>query len=711
MATVKDKDTSDDTKSTFGGSNFSFGSVSGNSNSNSQQNFVPPSFGLKFSFNSNSTNNNQQPSTTAFNFGGSTAFGASNTSNAQAHTIPTPNPFDINTSNTSYTNPFATTVGTTNNSSGFNFNFGGNTTNNNNLFGATASKKPNKPAEIIETGFNKEILTYGYIRTQYKSDNIIPGDISKLCLSMYGKDDIIWNIDIQELKALGMNEEIWSPIYKHNQFQFRLMVKLQRVTMKRKKTDTDSNISNTSFNFGGLSSSVYYEADAFTFYTEFIKASGNLLLNQVTLFSEIDVDGKLYRKIIKSSTGKLAASNASRIHSVDILKEALEQNTDKKFLNFKMNFNVNDLQLIDQNSNKMYINHRDFDVFRKYKFEWKLNLNKHKPDNIYTMNDAKCYYSPIFYKFLYLAFISDDSEKDKGFIQLCHSSLPFAISAVYVKWRLCVYQNEMTMVDETMYCDVPDRHGWSSAEFNFGAASTADSKCIIDVKLLDADKDIHFVSEIEIMQIKDRNFFSSQQNIIFKENLHLYGIQDHECIMDSIIDVKTVIHEIDNVESKARSGGFNFGNSNSMHTNPPTEARIKSDWKTDYKENRHIFTINYIARKLQDGMERRTADIERKHRREIEQLRILIESMNGSDDVKEDDILCVNKDQDEVKEWLRDEVGLLQYYDNFALSGFDSISMIKEIIDKKDLEYIGIDIKAHRIKIMNRIRRLTQSEN
>ncbi len=36
-------------------------------------------------------------------------------------------------------------------------------------------------------------------------------------------------------------------------------------------------------------------------------------------------------------------------------------------------------------------------------------------------------------------------------------------------------------------------------------------------------------------------------------------------------------------------------------------------------------------------------------------------------------------------------------------NGFCSLEIIKEINDKNDLKYIGIDLKAHQIKIMNKI--------
>ena len=93
-----------------------------------------------------------------------------------------------------------------------------------------------KPNYIVAIGFNKELLTCGYIRNGYKtiisqtSNIYIPDDIYKLCLFMYGNNDIIWNINIQKLKSMEDDDKLWSPIYQHNKFQFRLMVLYTKIS-------------------------------------------------------------------------------------------------------------------------------------------------------------------------------------------------------------------------------------------------------------------------------------------------------------------------------------------------------------------------------------------------------------------------------------------------------------------------------------------------
>eukprot|EP00483_Globobulimina_turgida_P012971 UN12995 len=53
-----------------------------------------------------------------------------------------------------------------------------------------------------------------------------------------------------------------------------------------------------------------------------------------------------------------------------------------------------------------------------------------------------------------------------------------------------------------------------------------------------------------------------------------------------------------------------------------------------------------------------------------------------------------------LKVWLN-EIGFINYYDLLIEQGFDSLVMMKEINVPKDLEYIGINLKAHQLKLIN----------
>jgi len=63
---------------------------------------------------------------------------------------------------------------------------------------------------------------------------------------------------------------------------------------------------------------------------------------------------------------------------------------------------------------------------------------------------------------------------------------------------------------------------------------------------------------------------------------------------------------------------------------------------------------------------------------------------------------------EELRQWLSDTCNLPDYYDLFMRNGFHSLELIREISSYSDLEYIGVTIKAHQMKLMNNIRSLKQ---
>eukprot|EP01083_Nonionella_stella_P048917 130527_1 len=64
-----------------------------------------------------------------------------------------------------------------------------------------------------------------------------------------------------------------------------------------------------------------------------------------------------------------------------------------------------------------------------------------------------------------------------------------------------------------------------------------------------------------------------------------------------------------------------------------------------------------------------------------------------------------NKKINELKLWLSN-IGLLSYFELLFDEGFDSLDMMKEITDVQQLGYVGINPKAHQIKLMNQINKL-----
>jgi len=65
----------------------------------------------------------------------------------------------------------------------------------------------------------------------------------------------------------------------------------------------------------------------------------------------------------------------------------------------------------------------------------------------------------------------------------------------------------------------------------------------------------------------------------------------------------------------------------------------------------------------------------------------------------EEDILA-------VRSWLQEEVRLPQYFDVFVSNGYETLGIIKEIVDENDLVEIGIMLKGHQKKILLEVQRL-----
>ena len=63
-------------------------------------------------------------------------------------------------------------------------------------------------------------------------------------------------------------------------------------------------------------------------------------------------------------------------------------------------------------------------------------------------------------------------------------------------------------------------------------------------------------------------------------------------------------------------------------------------------------------------------------------------------------------DINDIRIWLSDKVGLLQYIDNFILNGYDSLDMIKEITHNDELKEIQINEQDHCNKILIEIQKL-----
>eukprot|EP01083_Nonionella_stella_P051150 135833_1 len=80
----------------------------------------------------------------------------------------------------------------------------------------------------------------------------------------------------------------------------------------------------------------------------------------------------------------------------------------------------------------------------------------------------------------------------------------------------------------------------------------------------------------------------------------------------------------------------------------------------------------------------------------------------GADDMAVQQVINKEKNCELVKEWLIAQVELPQYYDILVDNGYDSVNIIKEITDEKELEAIGIVMKGHLLKLIKEIERLRE---
>ena len=63
-------------------------------------------------------------------------------------------------------------------------------------------------------------------------------------------------------------------------------------------------------------------------------------------------------------------------------------------------------------------------------------------------------------------------------------------------------------------------------------------------------------------------------------------------------------------------------------------------------------------------------------------------------------------ENEEVSDWLKNQVGLEVYVHNFWESGYGSLDIIRDITGKDDLEEIGITDPQHQMHILGHIHKL-----
>eukprot|EP01083_Nonionella_stella_P245145 852455_1 len=69
-----------------------------------------------------------------------------------------------------------------------------------------------------------------------------------------------------------------------------------------------------------------------------------------------------------------------------------------------------------------------------------------------------------------------------------------------------------------------------------------------------------------------------------------------------------------------------------------------------------------------------------------------------------------NPDHERVREWLRNEVNLVQYHALFIENGFEDLESIKSL-NMEILNMLQIDKIGHKMKILRCVAKLNQSQN
>eukprot|EP01083_Nonionella_stella_P269769 913033_1 len=85
---------------------------------------------------------------------------------------------------------------------------------------------------------------------------------------------------------------------------------------------------------------------------------------------------------------------------------------------------------------------------------------------------------------------------------------------------------------------------------------------------------------------------------------------------------------------------------------------------------------------------------------------VVAHGMNDNRTTTKGDEPRTEDERELLKDWLSQKVRLPQYYDALVDNGYDTLDIIKEITDEKELTAIGIDLKGHVMKLMKEIQRL-----
>merc|ERR1712228_124081 len=301
----------------------------------------------------------------------------------------------------------------------------------------------------------------------------------------------------------------------------------------------------------------------------------------------------------------------------------------------------------------MKVYHSNSKIQQKTKYEW--NLNHIVPSCVFK--ESTICYSPRFDVNNWTLIFADGEDKFLCGLKLL--SIPFGIGMLVVQCQFIVRRNDTRekyvrdrIIESYKYGEEDDEElghskEWKKSEL-FGSNWETDF-CLSQISV---------EIELEIIHIEGIN-----DEQIFRINWPLYGI---ECDNESGNDAKHCSFRITKDQFDAESFGFNYmiGRlQNELYALKNEISELKKDKMVRMKGKRKDIEMEYIV--------------------------------NDEDEMNA------------MKEWLI-EIGMENYFELFMKNGFNSLEMIKEINDKNDLQFIGIEVKAHQIKLINKINVLKQ---
>ena len=355
------------------------------------------------------------------------------------------------------------------------------------------------------------------------------------------------------------------------------------------------------------------------------------------------------------------------------LSEITQLNLDKKQLTFGCCMDILKLQQItdiDNNNNnnsekdkseiKPIINYiKDITIKRVANYTWNLSNIEQACCREYDSDKdivVQNYYSPLFDNYDIICCHSNDTIS-LG-LELTH--LPQHVGELRVKWDYFVdYDGQILKYWSNTYFSYSNKFALGSP---INCLEFVDDVESFDITLLSIK------SSVTILAVSDEN---SQE--IDKLNWKYYGVENIK--NDWIDHIQKEKEKKTKVSISCIDHDTNFN-----------QIKIKQD-----------LMMNKI-----ECIENTMSELMKEMKRFMSTISALPKKQNGKIDLQ---FVANYQSSQSVMRWLK-EINLSQYYDIFIKNGFDSIEMIKEISTKNDLNYIGVTIKAHQIKLINAISKL-----